>query len=32
MRFVTAISSLLNDGYVVITGDDSIRKGLCDHY
>lgn len=26
MRFVTAISSLLNDGYVVITGDDSIRK------
>ena len=26
MRFVTAISSLLNKGYVVITGDDSIRK------
>ncbi|HEU5446093.1 MAG TPA: 3-phosphoshikimate 1-carboxyvinyltransferase [Nitrososphaeraceae archaeon] len=26
MRFVTAISSLLNDGHVVITGDDSIRK------
>ena len=26
MRFVTAISSLLNEGYVVITGDDSIRK------
>lgn len=26
MRFVTAISSLLSDGYVVITGDDSIRK------
>ena len=26
MRFVTAISSLLNDGYVIITGDDSIRK------
>jgi 3-phosphoshikimate 1-carboxyvinyltransferase len=26
MRFVTAISSLLNNGYVVITGDDSIRK------
>ena len=26
MRFVTAISSLLKDGYVIITGDDSIRK------
>jgi 3-phosphoshikimate 1-carboxyvinyltransferase len=26
MRFVTAISSLLSDGYVVITGDDSVRK------
>ena len=26
MRFVTAISSLLSNGYVVITGDDSIRK------
>ncbi|HVE37061.1 MAG TPA: 3-phosphoshikimate 1-carboxyvinyltransferase [Nitrososphaeraceae archaeon] len=26
MRFVTAISSLLNNGHVIITGDDSIRK------
>ena len=26
MRFVTAISSLVKGGYVVITGDDSIRK------
>lgn len=26
MRFVTAISSLIKDGYVVITGDESIRK------
>jgi 3-phosphoshikimate 1-carboxyvinyltransferase len=26
MRFVTTISSLLDDGYVVITGDESIRK------
>jgi 3-phosphoshikimate 1-carboxyvinyltransferase len=26
MRFVTAISSLLKNGHVVITGDDSIRK------
>ncbi|HEY7777702.1 MAG TPA: hypothetical protein VIA09_04100, partial [Nitrososphaeraceae archaeon] len=26
MRFVTAISSLLKEGHVIITGDDSIRK------
>lgn len=26
MRFVTAISALLKNGYVIITGDDSIRK------
>ena len=26
MRFISAISSLLKRGYVVITGDDSIRK------
>jgi 3-phosphoshikimate 1-carboxyvinyltransferase len=26
MRFVTAISSLLKKGHVIITGDDSIRK------
>jgi 3-phosphoshikimate 1-carboxyvinyltransferase len=26
MRFVTAISSLLKNGHVIITGDDSIRK------
>jgi 3-phosphoshikimate 1-carboxyvinyltransferase len=26
MRFVTTISSLLEDGYVVVTGDESIRK------
>jgi 3-phosphoshikimate 1-carboxyvinyltransferase len=26
MRFVTTISSLLDDGYVVITGDESIRR------
>jgi 3-phosphoshikimate 1-carboxyvinyltransferase len=26
MRFITAISALLKRGYVVITGDDSIRK------
>lgn len=26
MRFVTAISSLVKGGYVIITGDDSIRK------
>ena len=26
MRFATTISSLLDDGYVVITGDESIRK------
>ena len=26
MRFVTAVSSLVKNGYVVITGDDSIRK------
>lgn len=26
MRFVTAISSLLKQGHVIITGDDSIRK------
>ncbi|HET6715591.1 MAG TPA: hypothetical protein VFG90_00570, partial [Nitrososphaeraceae archaeon] len=26
MRFVTAISALLKNGHVVITGDDSIRK------
>lgn len=26
MRFVTTISTLLDDGYVVITGDESIRK------
>jgi len=26
MRFITAISSLVKRGYVVITGDDSVRK------
>ena len=26
MRFVTAISSLLKNGHVIITGDDSVRK------